>query len=80
MAFSEVLTKINEQIIDPLIVLLFGLALAYFLWGGFEFVRNSDSDEGRDTGRRHMLWGIIGMFIMVAAWGIINLIINTFGL
>jgi len=27
-----------------------------------------------------MLWGIIGLVVMVAAWGIVNLVVNTLGL
>jgi len=74
------ISKIETNIIQPIISLLFVLALAYFLWGIFEFVRNSSSDEGRKTGIKHMTWGIIGLFVMVSVVGIISIIKNSIGL
>lgn len=74
------LDKINQFILNPLIVLMFVVALLVFFWGLVEFIYKAGSDDGRDTGKRNMLWGIIGMFIMVAVYGIIRLILDTFGL
>ena len=74
------ITKIEANIIRPIISLLFVLALAYFLWGVFEFVRDSSSDEGRKTGIRHMTWGIIGLFVMASVVGIISIIGKSIGL
>jgi ABC-type phosphate transport system permease subunit len=75
-----IIDRIVAVIINPLIYLLFAVAFLYFLWGVMMFIWKSDSDDDRKTGVRHMLWGIIGMFIMIAAFGIINLIENTLGL
>ena len=84
VAHAEGLTQVNnllgtivENIIRPGITLLTGLAVIYFLYGVFEFIKNSSSEEGVSTGGRHIMWGIIGLFIMVSAWGIIGLICNT---
>ncbi|GMQ95224.1 MAG: hypothetical protein BMS9Abin13_337 [Patescibacteria group bacterium] len=74
------LAKVNEQILNPLIMLLFALAIVYFLWGTFEFIRDYDSVDARDKGKKHMVWGIIGIFIMVAVFGIMRLIASTFGI
>lgn len=76
---AEFLKKVETAIITPLIVLLFALALAYFLWGLFVFIQNTDSDEGRSEGKQHMIWGIIGMVIMIAARTIIEIGLRTFG-
>lgn len=79
-SISELISRINEQIINPLIGLLFALALLYFLWGGVQFLMNVDNEEKRLQGRDHMLWGVIGMFIMVSVWGILEVVTNTFGI
>jgi hypothetical protein len=75
---DSLLHNANIYIVDPLIYLLFGLALIYFLWGVLQFIMSADNDEARNTGKRHMIWGIIGMFIMISAWGIIGIITGTF--
>lgn len=74
---DNLIGKINDNILNPLVLLLAGIAMVYFLWGVFEYVRDYDSAEERSKGARHMLWGIIGMFIMFSAFGIMNLIAAT---
>ncbi len=72
--------NINRMIINPLIKLLFALAIAYFLWGVYKYFANPESEEDRTQGRQHMLWGIIGIVVMMGVFTIINLITSTFGL
>ena len=76
---KTIVDKITSAIIDPLVFLLFAAGFLFFLWGLMVFMWKSDSDEGRDTGKRHMIWGIFGMFIIVVAYGIISFIQNTLG-
>lgn len=73
------INKINQVIINPIIQLLFIVALIYFIWGIFVFVKGSSNEADRETGSRHMFWGIFGMFIMISAYGILNFIIGSVG-
>lgn len=74
-------SRFVSVILNPTIALLFGIALVVFLWGVAKFIWASADNEGdREEGRRHMIWGIVGMFIMVAALGIISIVTNTFGI
>lgn len=76
------MTYINrfiDAIVNPVIYLLFGLALVYFLFGVFMFVRGADDEEARNTGRQHMLWGIVGLAIMVSVYGILRIVAGTVG-
>ncbi|MDE2213380.1 MAG: hypothetical protein KGJ34_02510 [Patescibacteria group bacterium] len=67
-------------IVQPLILLLFGVALLVFAWGIVEFLIGlSSGSEQKDSGKRHMLWGIIGLVIMTGAYAIINIVLGTFG-
>lgn len=79
MKINSLLGKVNEFILNPLIILLFVVALIVFFWGLVEFISKAGSEEGRETGKRNMVWGVVGMFIMVAVYGIIKLILATFG-
>lgn len=76
---DQFLANVNAQIINPLITLLFALALAFFLYGVFEFLANGNNDEKKTVGKSHMLWGVVGLTIMVGVWAILNLILNTIG-
>jgi len=77
---TQLIANINTQIIAPIILLLFVLSLALFFWGLADFIRNGDNEEAKKKGREHMIWGIVGIFIMVSAWGIILIVLNTFGI
>lgn len=74
---ENLINSILENIVNPIIILMLAVAVLIFLWGVFEFIRNAESPEDRKTGGKHMLFGAIGLFIMVTAYGILNLIINT---
>ena len=56
---------------------MIALAVLVFLWGVFEFIMGSGDEKARETGKQHIVWGLVGLFIMVSAMGIVNLIINT---
>jgi hypothetical protein len=40
-------------------------------------VTNAQDESVRSKGRWHIFGGVIGMVIMLSAWGIIHLIANT---
>jgi hypothetical protein len=76
---DQLIGNILTNIINPLITLMVAVAIIYFLWGVFGFVRNAESSEERKKGGLHMLYGVIGLFIMVTAYGILNLLLGTIG-
>jgi len=76
---GQLVARINAEIINPLLWLIVAAALVYFLWGAAEFIRNAESDDGRSKGKRHMLWGIIGLFLILSVKGILYAVTRTFG-
>ncbi len=79
-AISQFAVTFSRIIIDPIIALLFGVGLVVFIFGIAEFffefnVRGKESSK--EAGKQHMLWGLVGMFIMVSALAILQLISNT---
>lgn len=79
-SFDEIVFDINRTVINPLIQFAFVAAFVIFLWGLIEFLYNLNNADKRKEGQKHMIWGVIGLTIMVGVFGIINLLINTFGL
>lgn len=72
--------RVNDLIINPLIALLFALALAYFFWGLALFIFNPTDEESRKKGQSLIIWGIIGIFLMASVFGILQVVLGTFGL
>jgi len=79
MEAKTLIQNILTNIVNPLITLMVAIAVLYFLWGVFQFVRNAESSEERKKGGMNMFWGAIGLFIMATAYGILNLILGTIG-
>ncbi len=77
---GQLVQALNNVIINPLLILLFAGGLAVFVYGVAEFFFkfNIQGDEhAKEDGKSHMLWGIVGMFVMASALGIIAVIQNT---
>lgn len=75
-AFS-ILTVINK-ILATLIPILITLAVVYFIWGVIQYTLSTD-EEAKKAARGKIIAGLIGLFIIIAFWGIIRLVTNTFG-
>lgn len=76
--FSEFVDCGVKMIINPLIYLIMALALLYFLIGVFKYIRETDAK--RAEAAKMILWGIIGLFVMVSVWGLVNVVAGTFPL
>jgi hypothetical protein len=77
--FGSFIINIINNVLVPV---LFAVAFIVFLWGAFStFILGQGSDETKEKGKSLMLWGIIGFFVMVSIWGLVNLFTGsiTFG-
>jgi len=79
VAAQSLLAKIETFILFPLMTLMIAVALLVFLYGMYEYVLNADDESGRSTGKTHMLYGIIGLLVMVSAYAILKIAAATFG-
>lgn len=75
----DIIEKIKDNILNPIIIALFAAAAFYFLFGLLKFIQNQDNETAQEEGKRHMVWGVIGIFLMVAVYGILDLIGSTVG-
>jgi len=76
---TPLLNDINRLILNPLIGLAFAVALLIFFWGIFQFIASETSDAKREEGKKKILWGLVGMFIMFSAYGLIGLLLGMLG-
>lgn len=67
-------------IINLVIPLLIAVAVVIFLYGVVKYITAGASEESRKEARSVMLYGIIGLFVMVAVWGLVNVLVETFNL
>ncbi len=74
---APVLNPIITNIVNPLIAGAFALAVLVFVYGVIQMIVNQTDSEAHTRGRWSMLGGLIGFFIMLSAWGLINVVFNT---
>ena len=65
--------------ISWLVPVLITIAIIFFIWGVIQFISASD-EEAKKLGRTRIINGLIGLFVIVAFWGIIAVVKNSFGL
>ena len=78
-AVQGVISKISSAILVPVIEIIFGLAIILFVWGAAGLILHKDNPEGRTQSQKHILWGVVGMFIMLSAYGIIRVVAGSLG-
>ncbi|HVB19989.1 MAG TPA: hypothetical protein VNF51_01715 [Candidatus Paceibacterota bacterium] len=73
-AGSFIINTIN----NVLVPVLFAIAFIVFLWGAFQvFIFGANSEEVKEKGKNHMLYGLIGFFVMISVWGLVNILTGT---
>jgi len=77
---TELVERFVTILIKPTILLVFTAGFFLFVWGLVVFLFELDKGGDHEEGKSHMLWGVIGMLIMVSVYGILNLLDNTFNL
>lgn len=67
------------KIIEIVIPVLILGAVAYFIWGIVQFITAKDAEE-KGEARGSMVHGIIGFAVILGLWGLVGVLLNTFGL
>lgn len=58
--------------------LLISLAVIYIVWNVVKFIR-AEGDSRAEI-RSSILWGIVGLAVILSIWGLVNILIQTFGI
>lgn len=65
--------------VNYIVPALITIAVIYFIWGVISFMTSSD-EEAKKKGRTKIINGLIGLFVIVAFWGIIAVVKRTFNI
>lgn len=78
---TQLAGKMVSAILNPILGLFFAVGTLVFVFGIVEFMLGlaNESLDKKEAGKQHMLYGLIGMFVMVSAWAIVALIGNLVG-
>lgn len=67
------------DILNTLVPVLILLGVTYFVWGVVRYVI-ADGEEAKKKGKDIIIYGIIGLTVIVSLWGLVGIVRNTFGL
>lgn len=74
------LLNLTEEIMNKVAPLLIAVAVIVLLVGIINYLRAGDDEEKRSKGKNEMIYGIIGLFVMVSIWGLVAILSGTFNL
>ena len=63
-------------IINSVIPIIVALTVLWIIWGAFSLTKSEGED--RKKWRDVILYGIIGLFVMVSIYGLVNILTGTF--
>lgn len=81
-AFAQAITDVNSlsykltNLGNLFIEILIAFAVIWIIFNVVRFI--TSSEEGRGGYRTSVLWGVVGLFVILSIWGLVRILTNTF--
>lgn len=62
------------ELVNPVIALLTGLAVVFFVWNVLRFIMSAGDAKGRETAKNGIIYGVVGLFVLFSFWGLVELL------
>lgn len=66
-----------NALINAFIPFLVGIAVLIIIWGVFTYIAGAGDEEKRAQAKSFIIWGVIGVFIMLSIWGLVSILENS---
>lgn len=77
-AIGNLLCKVHV-LLNSVIPIIVAAGLVYFVWGVVRYVI-AGGEEAKTKGRDQIIYGIIGFAVIAGVYGLVNIVVTTFGL
>ncbi len=67
------------KLFSAIVPILVALGIVYFVWGVINYVI-ADSEEAKQKGRDSIVFGVIGLAVILSVWGLVRMVMLTFNL
>ncbi len=78
MTFSSIINNIII-LLGNLILLIIAIAVLIFFYGLVGYIMNSGDESKRKESLQYIIYGVFGLFVMVAVWGLVALLAGFIG-
>ena len=79
MSGEQILSNVVTELFSPLYQAAVGVAILYFLYGVAKYVLDLNNPEKQTFGKSHLLWGMVGLFIILSVGGILSALNESLG-
>lgn len=66
--------------IDLALKALMGFAVLMFVWYIIQYFIRGGASKERAEAAQYLMWSVFGFFVILSFWGIVNILVGTFGL
>ena len=66
------------SLVGDLTMLLTSVAFGIFLYGLVRFITQTGDEKAVDSGKQLMIWGVVALFVIIATWGLVEILQNIF--
>ena len=81
MNLQSYLSGILDFLGNAVVPVLLAVAILIFLWNITRyFIIGCANEESQEKARSLAIWGILAFVIIIAVWGIVNIVTETFGI
>lgn len=77
MTFASLVSTF-VRLIQSAVGVLIVLALLLFLYGLVRYMMGIGDEEKQKESREYIVYGVIGLFVMVSMWGLVSVLTSTF--
>jgi len=79
LAYADIFSVIDLGIsfFTDLVPIFIGFAIVVFFWGILKFIGNAGDQKAIEDGKKIMIWGLVGLFVIVSMWGLVGFLQET---
>ncbi len=77
LTFQCIVSKVISTILNPLVALMIGLAVVFFIINLVKLLQGDLVKEKKEA-KDLMIYSIIAIAVMVSVWGLVQVVVNTF--
>jgi heme/copper-type cytochrome/quinol oxidase subunit 4 len=84
IASAQAITDVNSltykltNIGNVVIEILIAFAVIWIIFNAVRYIMAGDKPEERSAIGKGILWGIVGLFVILSIWGLVRILTNTF--
>lgn len=71
---------VAQSVLKALLPVIIGVAVIVLMVGIIRYITAGEDEEKRTKARGLMIYGIIGLFVMVSVWGLVAFLGSAFGI